>query len=74
LSDGVVYEVYYTPDLIPSVTTFEFAFKEVQGLVLGYSIVNKNDPIIKYRANLLDLSPITLNQFQINRPEFQILD
>ncbi len=74
LSDGVVYEVYYTADLIPSVTTFEFAFKEVKGLVLGYSIVNKNDPIIKYRATLLDLSPITLNQFQINKSEFQILD
>jgi len=74
LSDGVVYEVYYSPDLIPSVTTFEFAFKEVQGLVLGYSIINKNNPIIKYLATLLDLSPITLNQFQVNKSEFQILD
>ena len=74
LSDGVVYEIYYTADLIPSVTTFEFAFKEVQGLVLGYSIVNKNNPVIKYIATLLDLSPITLNQFQINKSEFQILD
>lgn len=74
LSDGVVYEVYYSPDLIPSVTTFEFAFKEVQGLVLGYSIINKNDPIINYMATLLDFSPITLNQFQINKSEFQILD
>lgn len=74
LSDGVVYEVYYSPDLIPSVTTFEFAFKEVQGLVLGYSIINKNDPIINYMATLLDFSPITLNQFQINKLEFQILD
>lgn len=74
LSDGVVYEVYYTPNLIPSVTTFEFAFKEVQGLVLGYSIINKNDPIINYMATLLDFSPITLNQFQINKSEFQILD
>ena len=74
LSDGVVYEVYYTPEFIPSVTTFEFAFKEVQGLVLGYSIINKNDPVIKYTAGMLDFSPITLNQFQINKSEFQILD
>lgn len=73
-SDGVVYEVYYTPELIPSVTTFEIAFKEIQGLVLGYSIINKNDPMIKYTATLLDLSPITLNQFQINKSNFQILD
>ena len=73
-SDGVVYEVYYTPELIPSVTTFEIAFKEVQGLVLGYSIINKSDPIIKYNATLLELSPITLNQFQINKLEYQILD
>ena len=73
-SDGVIYEVEYIPELIPSVTTFESAFKEVQGLVLGYSIKNKNDTIIKYTATLLDLSPITLNQFQINKLEFQILD
>jgi hypothetical protein len=46
----------------------------VQGLVLSYSIVNKNNPVIKYIATLLDLSPITLNQFQINKSEFQILD
>lgn len=73
-SDGVIYEVYYTPELIPSVTTFETAFKEVQGLVLGYSIINKSDPVIKYNATLLDLSPITLNQFLINKADFQILD
>lgn len=73
-SDGIVYEVYYTPELIPSVTTFEMAFKEVQGLVLGYSIMKKDDAMIKYTASFLDLSPITLNQFQINKANFQILD
>ncbi len=74
LSDGVVYEVYYTPELIPSVTTFEIAFKEVHGLVLGYSIINKTDPVIKFNATFLDFSPITLNQFQLNKLDYQILD
>lgn len=73
-SDGVIYEVYYVPELIPSVTTFEIAFKEIQGLVLGYSIINKTDPIIKYTATYFDVSPITLNQFQINKANFQVLD
>ncbi|MGI9137638.1 MAG: hypothetical protein ACR2IM_01225 [Sediminibacterium sp.] len=73
-SDGVIYEVYYTPEIIPSVTTYEIAFKEVQGLVLGYRIINKSDAIINFNATKLDLSPITLNQFQINRLDYQILD
>ena len=73
-SDGVVYEVYYTPTLIPSVTTFEFAFKEVPGLVLGYRILNKHNAIVQYIASILDFSPITLNQFLINRMDFQILE
>lgn len=73
-SDGVVYEVLYTPDIIPSVTTFELVFKEVQGLVLSYSILHQDEPIIKYDASSLDFSPITLNQFLINKSQFQILE
>jgi len=73
-SDGVVYEVLYTPTVIPSVTTFEFAFKEVPGLVLGYRIINKDNPVVQYLAIELDFSPITLNQFLINRMDFQILE
>lgn len=73
-SDGVVYEVFYTPTIIPSVTTFEFAFKEVPGLVLGYRILNKDNPSVQYFATQLEFSPITLNQFLINRMDFQILE
>jgi len=73
-SDGVIYDVFYTPTLIPSVTIFEFAFKEVPGLVLGYRILNKDNSSVQYFASQLEFSPITLNQFLINRMDFQILE
>jgi len=72
-SDGMVYELLYTPEVIPSVSTFELAFKEVPGLVLSYSILNKEGIYFKYTANQIDLSPITLNQFLINKIDYQIL-
>ncbi|NCW12114.1 MAG: hypothetical protein EBV82_02935 [Chitinophagia bacterium] len=72
-SDGVLYEILYTSEVIPSVNTFELAFKEVPGLVLSYTIINKDGLFIKYTASQIDLSPITLNQFMINKLEYQIL-
>lgn len=73
-SDGTTYEVNYTPEVIPSVNVFELAFKEVPGLVLSYSISSSNGRIVKYSASEIDLSPITLNQFEVNRLLFQILE
>ena len=72
-SDGMVYELLYTPEVITSVSAFELAFKEVPGLVLSYSILNKEGIYFKYTANQIDLSPITLNQFLINKIDYQIL-
>lgn len=73
-SDGTNYEVCYTPDVIPSVNIFELAFKEVPGLVLSYVISSSNGLAVKYIVSEIDLSPITLNQFEVNRLLFQILD
>jgi hypothetical protein len=72
-SDGVVYEILYTSEVMPAVNTFELAFKEVPGLVLSYSILNKEGVYFKYTANQIDLNPITLNQFLINKIDYQIL-
>ena len=33
-SDGVVYQIWYTPEMMTTVSSFELAFKEVGGLVL----------------------------------------
>ena len=73
-SDGVVYKVWYTSDIITTVNSFEIAFKEIAGLVLSYTIIPQSGNAIQYRATSIDFSPIPLNQFNINRTQYQIIE
>jgi hypothetical protein len=73
-SDESVYDIFYTPLIVPTISYFEMAFKDIPGLVLSYSIITKKGVTIRYKATQVDLSPITLNQFEINRNDYQILE
>lgn len=70
-ADGTSMEVMYTTTIIPTVTVYEQAFKEIPGLVLGYQLNTKKGDKILYKAIKVDLSPITLNVFEINRALYQ---
>jgi len=73
-SDGSVYDIIYTPEIIPTVASFETAFKDIPGLVVSYTITASNGNIIKYELEHIDLSPITLSQFEVNKSLYQIID
>jgi hypothetical protein len=73
-SDESEYDILYTPMIVPTIPYFEMAFKDIPGLVLSYSITTKKGVSIRYKATQVDLSPITLNQFEINKNDYQILD
>jgi hypothetical protein len=73
-SDGIVYQLWYTPDLITTVNTFEIAFKEITGLVLCFNIIPNTGDIIQYRATSIDFSPIPLSLFNINKAQYQIIE
>lgn len=73
-SDGVVYQIWYTNEIAATVNTFELAFKEVPGLVLAYKIIPLNGKSVNYVATKIDLSPILLNQFNINQDQYQVID
>ncbi|MEY4332470.1 MAG: hypothetical protein RLZZ196_1208 [Bacteroidota bacterium] len=73
-SDETIYDVLYTNAIIPTIPNFEMAFKDIPGLVLSYSITTKKGVPIRYQAINVDLSPITLNQFEFNKNEYQIID
>ena len=62
-ADGNTMEVVYTTDILPTVTVYEQAFKEIPGLVLNYQLTTKEGNRILYSATKVDLSPITLNVF-----------
>lgn len=73
-ADGTSMEVVYTTSIIPTVTVYEQAFKEIPGLVLCYQIASKKGDRILYKATKIDLSPITLNVFEINKSQYQIIN
>jgi hypothetical protein len=73
-ADGSSMEVVYTTAIIPTVTVYEQAFKEIPGLVLSYQLTTMKGDRILYRATKIDLSPITLNVFEINKAQYQIIN
>jgi len=70
-ADGNTMEVVYTTDILPTVTVYEQAFKEIPGLVLNYQLTTKDGNRILYSATKVDLSPITLNVFEVNKNNYQ---
>lgn len=70
-ADGTSMQVMYTNAIIPTVTVYEQAFKEIPGLVLEYQLNTKKGDKILYKATNIDLSPITLNVFEINKALYQ---
>ena len=70
-ADGNTMEVVYTTDILPTVTVYEQAFKEIPGLVLNYQLTTKEGNRILYSATKVDLSPITLNVFDVNKNNYQ---
>jgi hypothetical protein len=73
-SDGVVYQIWYTPEIITTVSSFELAFKEVGGLVLCYNVIPESGNTVQYKATSIDFSPIALSQFNINKDQYQIIE
>jgi hypothetical protein len=70
-ADGNSMEVTYTNLFIPTVTVYEQAFKEIPGLVMRYQLTSKEGNKILYNANKVDLSPITLKVFEVNKSNYQ---
>ena len=73
-SDGVVYQIWYTPEIITTVSSFELAFKEVGGLVLCYNVIPVTGNPIQYKALSIDFSPIPLSVFTVNKDQYQIIE
>jgi hypothetical protein len=73
-SDGITYQIWYTPEIATTVNAFELAFKEVSGLVLLYTIIPSSGNSIQYQATKIDFSPIPLSQYNINRDQYQRID
>jgi hypothetical protein len=70
-ADGTAMEVAYTTLILPTVTVYEQALKEIPGLVMRYQLTTKLGNKILYSATKVDLSPIRLNVFEVNKENYQ---
>lgn len=73
-SDGTAMDVFFTKAIIPTVTVYEQAFKEIPGLVLAYQLHTIDGSKILYTATKVDFSPITLNVFEVNKTLYQLIE
>jgi hypothetical protein len=73
-SDGTVYQIWYTTDIITTVNTFEIAFKEIDGLVLSYNIISLTGEVVQFMAKSIDFSPIPISLFNINKTQYQNIE
>jgi len=72
LKNGKSYTVYYTPDIVPSVTENPFEFKDVPGLVLKYETSMQNSKL-EYTAIKISFDPVPAYQFEIPKAGYRIL-
>lgn len=73
-ANGISMEIDYTTLILPTVTVYEQAFKEVPGLVMRYQLMTKEGNKVLYEATKLDLSPIRLNVFEVQKENYQLID
>ncbi|MBV9963781.1 MAG: hypothetical protein JO072_16180 [Parafilimonas sp.] len=73
LKNGNIYTVFYTPDVVPSITENPFEFKEVPGLILEYEALLSGNEKIIYTANKIDFTPVPSLEFKIPKTGYRVL-
>jgi GLPGLI family protein len=73
LKNGNVYTVFYTPDIVPSITENPFEFKDIPGLILEYEASLSGNEKIIYTANKINFNPVPSLEFEIPKTGYRIL-
>lgn len=73
LKDGKKYSVFYTDALLPSVQGFEYQFKDIPGLVLGYEAPGEDGSTVTYMASKINFSPVPVHLFNIPTSGYRLL-
>jgi GLPGLI family protein len=72
LKNGKTYTIYYTPDIIPSITENPFEFRDVPGFVLKYETTMRDNKL-QYTATKISFDPVPAYQFEIPKTGYRIL-
>jgi len=73
LKDKTEIVVYYALSIVPSVKEYEYQFKNIPGVVLEYSTIEKGNTVY-YKATKINLSPVPTHNFEIPVSGYRLLD
>lgn len=74
LQNGSTFIVYYAPSIVPSVTEFEYQFKDIPGFVLEYETSEGRQQNIVYTATKISFNPVQANKFDIPTSGYRLLN
>jgi GLPGLI family protein len=74
LADGSNYDVYYTTSIVPSITGYEYQFKDIPGFVLEYEAeFEQGKTKVKFTASKINLVPVPVAKFDVPKTGYRVL-
>jgi GLPGLI family protein len=70
LSDGSVFIVYYTPEIVPENKDYDYQFRNLNGLPLEYELTQGKFRI-KYTVSKINLNPVPASRFDIPKTGYR---
>jgi GLPGLI family protein len=74
LTDGQTLDVFYVPNMVPSVRDYEFQFSVVPGLVLAYESTDQQNRKVSFTARRISFSPVQATRFDIPTTGYRVLE
>lgn len=74
LTDGQILDVFYVPNMVPSVRDYEFQFSVVPGLVLAYESTDQQNRKVSFTARRISFSPVQATRFDIPTTGYRVLE
>lgn len=74
LTDGQTLDVFYVPNMVPSVRDYEFQFSVVPGLVLAYESTDQQNRKVSFTARRISFSPVQATRFDIPTIGYRVLE
>jgi|JI8StandDraft_2_1071088.scaffolds.fasta_scaffold125114_2 hypothetical protein len=74
LTDGQTLDVFYVPNMVPSVRDYEFQFSIIPGLVLAYESTDQQNRRVSFIARRINFSPVQATRFEIPTTGYRVLE
>ncbi len=72
MKDGAAFSVFFTTEIIPENSEYNYQFKNLNGLPLEYELTQKN-LTIKYTVTTINLNPVPASKFDIPKSGYREL-